>query len=105
MRFDKEVVNLLLPFISEAGGVERAVILSASRLRQASVCRFILFRYLYEDLKWSTPRIGRAFHREHATVIHGINRAKDFISLPSYGIERAIHDDFMERIMIHENEN
>lgn len=104
MRFDKEVVDLLLPFISDSAGIEQSIIMSASRLRKASVCRFILYRYLYEELRWSTPRIGRAFHREHATIIHGINRAKDFISLPSYGIERAVHDDFIEKVMIHENE-
>lgn len=103
-KYDKEVVEVLLPLISEASGVEQSVILSTSRLRMVTVCRFILFRYLFEELGWSTPRIGRAFHKEHATVIHGIDRAKDFITLPSYETERAIHDDFIERVMIHENE-
>lgn len=104
MRIDKSVVELLLPMISEAGGVDVSVIMSDTRLNKAAVCRFILFRYLYEDLKWSTPRIGRSLGRNHASVIHGISRAKDFISLPSYEKEHAIHDDFIERVMINENE-
>lgn len=98
-------MDLLVPFISEAGGVEQSVIMSASRLRKATICRFILFRYLFEELRWSTPRIGRAFHREHSTVIHGIDTARDYFSFPTYEGERAIHNDFIERIMIHENEN
>lgn len=105
MKIDNQVVDILLPMISEAGNVDIPLIMSDNRVRPAVTCRNILFRYLNEKLYWSTPRIGRAFHRKHATVIHGIKNARDYGTSPSYKTERAIQEDFLERIMIHENEN
>lgn len=29
------------------------------------------------DLGWTLKRIGKAFHRDHTTICHGLERAKD----------------------------
>lgn len=98
-------MDVALELMSECGNISVADLMSNGRQQHAVSCRYLLFRFMYEDLFWSTPRIGRFFNRNHATVIHGIKQARDYISLPSYENERSINDDFIERLLIHENEN
>ena len=98
-------IDILLEIMSECASISIADIISDTRQRDAVICRYLLFRFIGEDLHWSKPRIGRFFHRNHATVIYGIKQAHDYMSLPFFNNERSIYEDFIERVLIHENEN
>ena len=42
------------------------------------ICRAIVFKRLY-DLGYSTPRIGKFFGKDHATVLHACNTVCDLM--------------------------
>lgn len=90
--------------MSEVSGIDVECIMSRSRLRNAVTCRYLLFWYMYYELCLSTPMIGRILNRDHATVLHGLSCAHDFLTLPTYDNERQLYFDFIETVMIHENE-
>lgn len=53
------------------------------------ICRAIVFKRLY-DLGYSTPRIGKFFGKDHATVLHGIKMLGNLLD---------IHDEEAESIL------
>ena len=48
-----------------------------SRVRFASImpARFAMYKALRER-RWSYPRIGKLFEKDHSTIIHGVKRAE-----------------------------
>lgn len=55
-------------------GVRKSDILGTSRSRELVQARREIWKHLREQ-GWSYPRIGRAFNRDHTTILHGV-RAK-----------------------------
>jgi len=53
--------------------VTEAELRSRSRSREAVRARQLAMRRLYDSgPEWSTPRVGRAFDRDHTTVLHAL---------------------------------
>lgn len=88
-------LNAYLRNMSEASGISVDVMLGDSRKREVCVARQIIWSYLWNSEKWSTIRIGRAFNRNHATVLYGIKCAYQYRDRkPSYQMETKMWEEF-----------
>jgi chromosomal replication initiation ATPase DnaA len=54
-----------------------------SRSKKENICwaRHTAAYILYVRQKWSTPRIGRLFQRDHAAILNSLARVKDRLSI------------------------
>lgn len=95
---DREVIEPLLESMSAASGLSVDELRSDTNRRDVTSCRFILFMYIRDSLGWTTSRTGGIFGRDHATVIYGTRRAREFLTLPTHDTERGIYSRFMEII-------
>ena len=62
-------------------GIKPQQLTGESRCMDFVYPRWAAMLFASERLAWSTPRIGRALgDRDHTTVMHGINRAKELLA-------------------------
>ena len=67
--------------ICQLWGIKPQQLTGESRCMDFVYPRWAAMLFASERLAWSTPRIGRAFgDRDHTTVMHGINRAKELLA-------------------------
>lgn len=74
--FKSQVVRRAVMAVAATWHVRAQDLMSASRRQEIVLSRFACFRIL-RQLKWSTPQIGTALHRDHTTVLAGLERAKE----------------------------
>ncbi len=55
-----------------------------TRYRQYSDIRACIYNYLHRDRKLTLSEIGRAFDKNHATIIHGIKNYDQLKNVPEF---------------------
>lgn len=71
----------LLSVISFVSGMTEDAIRSQNRARGLVLCRHAYFYIAREKLGLKLAEIGEVFGSDHTTVIHGINKVKDMLSI------------------------
>lgn len=71
----------LLSVISFVSGISEDAIRSQNRARGLVLCRHAYFYIAREKMGLKLTEIGEVFGCDHTTVIHGINKVKDMISI------------------------
>lgn len=57
-------------------GIDKSDLQSNSRKKSVAQARWIIWRVLYDVLKWGSPGIGRKYNRDHSTVLYGLKQAR-----------------------------
>lgn len=71
----------LLSVISFVSGQPENEILGTSRARGLVLCRHVYYHIAREKMGLKLAQIGSFFNRDHTTIIHGLNKVKDMISI------------------------
>jgi hypothetical protein len=71
----------LLNVISFVSGQPEDAILGTSRSRGLVLCRHVYYHIAREKMGLKLAQIGLFFNRDHTTIIHGINKVKDMVSI------------------------
>lgn len=83
----------LLSVISFVSGQPENEILGTSRTRGLVLCRHVYYHIAREKMGLKLAQIGSFFNRDHTTIIHGLNKVADMIS-----IEDDITCQFIEQV-------
>lgn len=83
----------LLSVISFVSGQPEEEILGASRSRGLVLCRHVYYHIARTKMGLKLSQIGAFFNRDHTTIIHGLSKVKDMIS-----IEDDITCQFLEQV-------
>lgn len=71
-------IETIVGHVCEAWEITRTALLSRSHARREARPRFALYWLVSEHVGLSLPRIGHLIgHRDHSTIMSGIERAKD----------------------------
>lgn len=62
--------------VAKQHGIDAKEIMGESRKRHVIVARFEVFYRLRIDLAMSYTKIGCIFHKDHSTIIHGVNKVR-----------------------------
>lgn len=71
----------LLSVISFVSGQPENQILGTSRSRGLVLCRHVYYHIAREKMGLKLAQIGSFFNRDHTTIIHGLNKVADMISI------------------------
>ena len=71
----------LLSVISFVSGQPENEILGASRARGLVLCRHAYYHIAREKMGLKLAQIGSFFNRDHTTIIHGLTKVKNMISI------------------------
>lgn len=71
----------LLSVISFVSGQPENEILGTSRASKLVLCRHVYYHIAREKMGLKLAQIGSFFNRDHTTVIHGLNKVKDMVSI------------------------
>jgi hypothetical protein len=71
----------LLSVISFVSGLPKDAIRSQNRARGLVLCRHAYYYIARKNMGLKLAEIGSFFGNDHTTVIHGINKVKDMISI------------------------
>ena len=83
----------LLNVISFVSGQPENEIIGSSRSRSLVLCRHVYYHIAREKMGLKLAQIGSFFNRDHTTIIHGLNKVKDMVSI---GDEITCH--FLEQV-------
>lgn len=72
-----ELVAALVTAAADHTGLDALQIVGSGRATDLCEARWACYIVLYSK-GWTLQRIGLAFRRDHTTVLHGIERAKDY---------------------------
>jgi chromosomal replication initiation ATPase DnaA len=61
--------------------VDRSILFERNRRQEVAIARFVLFFVLYTYKEMPIVAIGRAFRKDHSTVIHGIKKISDLLDV------------------------
>lgn len=73
--------NNLLSVISFVSGQPEEEILGLSRSRGLVLCRHVYYHIARTKMGLKLCQIGKFFDRDHTTIIHGLNKVKDMVSI------------------------
>ena len=71
----------LLSVISFVSGQPENEILGPSRARGLVLCRHVYYHIAREKMGLKLAQIGLFFNRDHTTIIHGLTKVKNMISI------------------------
>ena len=71
----------LLSVISFVSGQPENEIIGTSRSRSLVLCRHAYYHIAREKMGLKLAQIGSFFNRDHTTIIHGLTKVKDMISI------------------------
>lgn len=71
----------LLSVISFVSGQSENEIIGNSRSRGLVLCRHVYYHIAREKMGLKLAQIGSFFNRDHTTIIHGLNKVKDMVSI------------------------
>jgi len=83
----------LLSVISFVSGQSEEEILGTNRARNLVLCRHVYYHIAREKMGLKLCQIGKFFDRDHTTIIHGLRKVKDMVS-----IEDEITCQFLEQV-------
>ncbi len=75
IRAPHDAIAAIVAEVSEATGISATDIMGTRKWAQISAARQMVY-YIAHRNGMSLPEIGRAFGRDHTTVLHGINAEK-----------------------------
>ncbi len=76
---DRAAILVLQRAVAEVFGLRRDDLLARCRTQDVAFPRQVAMYLARELTGASLPQIGRAFHRDHATVLHACRRVKDVL--------------------------
>lgn len=68
------VIRQILSEVSRKHEVQEWDVLGQSRQKKVHMARLELYYRVKQLPKWSYPRIGKLFRRDHSTIVHGVKR-------------------------------
>ena len=71
----------LLSVISFVSGQPENEIIGTSRARGLVLCRHVYYHIAREKMGLKLAQIGSFFNRDHTTIIHGLTKVKNMISI------------------------
>jgi hypothetical protein len=83
----------LLSVISFVSGQPEDAIIGTSRARGLVLCRHVYYHIAREKMGLKLAQIGLFFNRDHTTIIHGLTKVKDMLS-----IQDEITCNFIEQV-------
>ena len=83
----------LLSVISFVSGQPENEIIGTSRARGLVLCRHVYYHIAREKMGLKLAQIGLFFNRDHTTIIHGLTKVKDMLS-----IQDEITCNFIEQV-------
>lgn len=83
----------LLSVISFVSGQPENEIIGTSRSRGLVLCRHVYYHIAREKMGLKLAQIGSFFNRDHTTIIHGLTKVKDMLS-----IQDEITCQFIEQV-------
>jgi len=83
----------LLSVISFVSGQPENEIIGTSRSRGLVLCRNVYYHIAREKMGLKLAQIGSFFNRDHTTIIHGLTKVKDMLS-----IQDEITCQFIEQV-------
>ena len=83
----------LLSVISFVSGQPENEIIGTSRSRGLVLCRHVYYHIAREKMGLKLAQIGSFFNRDHTTIIHGLTKVKDMVS-----IQDEITCNFIEQV-------
>lgn len=83
----------LLSVISFVSGQPEEEILGTSRSRGLVLCRHVYYHIARTKMGLKLCQIGAFFNRDHTTIIHGLSKVKDMVS-----IEDEITCHFLDQV-------
>ena len=63
--------------VSALYGIKVSDLAGHSRPTNMVHARFIIWRVLYDVLKWGSPSIGARYNRDHTTILYGLRQARE----------------------------
>jgi chromosomal replication initiation ATPase DnaA len=80
--------------ISELTGIPKRQLIGPARFKKIARARFLAFYFIRTMTKRSLPSIGRIFHRDHTTILHGL-RQIDYMREKGPDVWARIEEDFL----------
>lgn len=87
--------------MSDVSGYDAETLKGASRVWPLPFLRYAIWLFLYES-GYHTTRIGKAFGRDHSTVVYGVRQARERIGHASYESDTEIYKRFKLKVMTDE---
>ena len=84
MRDDKEDIKEAFKFIYKLTNVTKEEIRAKTRKRQPVFARQLLSYYLRKNTRMSLHQIGETIDRDHATIIHSVNKITEDAEYDAY---------------------
>ena len=81
----------LIKILSEACGYSYDQIIGLSRTTDLSTARQVIWKVL-KDRNYSYPEIGKAFGRGHSSILHGVARINDLVSIGDKRVAKRLKD-------------
>ena len=75
---------------AKSGKVHRGLIMTTNRQAPLPEVRRGMAWFLRHQLAWSFPRIARAMHRDHSTIIHTMQKGEPVLGEVSYTVWKDI---------------
>jgi len=79
----KQPYRIIAQLVAAKHGLPEAAMYEPGRFRQVAKARFEAMYLIYTHTDWGTDRIGRAFNRDHSTVMHAIDTYAKRNGLPT----------------------
>lgn len=65
--------------------------------------RFLLWYYLHKYFDYGCSKLGKYFNRNHATIIHGMKCAEDYLHIPCFRKEKLRYMEFLINVSLNKN--
>lgn len=75
--FKSQAIRRVVVAVCATWDVTPSDLLSHTRTQSLALPRFAVMRMLFRRVGWSLSKIGREMRRDHTSVMHGIDRAKE----------------------------
>lgn len=73
-------ISQITTAVCTAFNVEKTALLSPRRNADLPLARFAAYKLARDMTNYSLPTIGRVYHRDHTTVMHGLKRANKMLA-------------------------
>lgn len=84
-------VDVLADVVSDINKIDKSIILSKSRLREAVLSRNMMAKFLREEEGLTLQHIGKLLSIDHTTVIYGIKTLNNDIMINYVGLRDKYH--------------
>ena len=86
-----------LTYILDVFKIEEYQVFSKTRIREVVHARFMCYWYLYNSTNLTLGSIGKMFNRDHATVLHGLKKDREWTDIKD-PIHLRLKEEFNSKI-------